>query len=101
MAPRLNLQTLLETILGSDAVYFQPGRNVTMEYPCIVYNVDGLDTNWADNLAYKQEVQYQVVVIHRDPDNEIWREVGRLSKSSFQRSEIVENLNHYYFNLYF
>ena len=101
MAPRLKLQELLESILGSEEVYFQPGSYVTMGYPCIVYNVDGLDTQWADNLAYKQDVEYQVVIIDRDPDNETWREVGRLPKSSFQRSEIVDNLNHYYFNLSF
>ena len=101
MDQRLKLQELLEGILGTDAVYFQPGRNITMEYPCIVYNVDDLNTNWANNLAYKQDVEYQVVVIHRDPDNEVWREVGRLPKSSFNRAEIVENLNHYYFSLYF
>jgi len=101
MDPRQKLQTLLEGILGSDQVYFQPGSNITMEYPCIVYNVDGLDTQWADNLAYDQTVEWQVVVIHRDPDNEIWRAVGRLPKSSLNRTAVVENLNHYYFTLYF
>jgi len=82
-------------------VWFQPGANITMEYPAIVYNVDGLETQWADNLAYFQDVEYQVVVIQRDPDSDIWRKVGRLPKSSFQRSEVVENLYHYYFNLRF
>lgn len=101
MAQRLKLQELLEQILGSSEVYFQPGAQVTMDYPAIVYNVDNLGTEWADNLAYKQDVEYQVVVIHRDPDNEVWREVGRLPKSSFQRSEVVGNLNHYYFNVSF
>ena len=101
MAQRLKLQTILEQILGSEEVYFQPGANVTMDYPAIVYNVDGLDTEWADNLAYKQDVEYQVVVMHRDPDNEVWREVGRLPKSSFQRSEVVDGLNHYYFSVNF
>lgn len=101
MAPRLKLQELLEEIQGTDAVYFQPGPNTNMEYPCILYNVDGLDVDWADNLAYRQEVQYQVVVIDRDPDNETWRKIGALPKCSFIRSEVVENLNHYYLNLYF
>lgn len=101
MAPRLTLQTILETILGSEEVYFQPGRNITMSYPAIVYNVDGLDTKWADNLAYHQEIEYQVVVIQRDPDDDFWLQVGRLPKSVFNRSEVVENLNHYYFTLYF
>ena len=72
-----------------------------MSYPAIVYNVDGLDTDWADNLAYRQDIEYQVVVIQRDPDSDIWLKVARLSKSSFQRTEVVENLYHYYFNLSF
>lgn len=101
MAPRLSLQAILEAILGTEEAYFQPGRNVTMAYPAIVYNVDGLDTEWADNLAYKQEIQYQVVVIQRDPDSTFWLQVGRLPKASFVRSEVVDNLYHYYFNLYF
>lgn len=101
MDQRLLLQQLLEEIQGSDQVYFQPGRNVTMEYPCIVYNVDDLLTLHANNNVYKQDVGYQVVVIDRDPDNQTWRKVGMLPKCSFQRSEVVENLNHYYFNLYF
>lgn len=101
MAPRLSLQQMLETILGSDEVHFQPGSNVTMSYPAIVYNVDGLETEWADNLAYKQDVEYQVVVIFEDPDDDLWRKIGRLPKSSFIRQEVVENLYHYYFSLYF
>ncbi len=101
MAPRLTLQTKFEAILGSEEAYFQPGRNVTMSYPAIVYNVDGLDTKWADNLAYKQDVEYQVIVIQRDPDDDFWKKVGALPKCSFQRSEVVENLYHYYFALYF
>lgn len=101
MAPRLKLQELLETIRGSDQVYFQPGRNITIEYPAIVYNVDGLDTKWADNLAYHQEIEYQVVVIDRDPDNKAWKMVGALPKCLLNRTEVVENLNHYYFTLYF
>jgi hypothetical protein len=101
LAPRLKLQEVLEEIQGSDAVYFQPPRNLQMEFPCTIYNVDGLDSEWADNLAYKQEIEYQVVVIQRDPDADTWLKVGRLPKSSFQRSEVVENLYHYYFSLYF
>lgn len=101
MDQRLKLQALLEEIQGSDAVYFQPGKNVTMEYPCIVYNVDDLQVLRANNSAYKEDVAYQIVVIDRDPDNETWRKVGRLPKTSLQRTAVVDNLNHYYFNTYF
>ena len=86
MDRRLRLQEILEELQGSDAVYFQPGSNITMEYPCIVYNVDGLDTDWADNLAYNQTIEWQIIVIDRDPDNDTWRKVGRLPYSSLNRT---------------
>lgn len=101
MGQRLKLQELLETIQGNDSVYFQPGKNVTMSYPCIVYNVDGMDTKYADNIPYDQTIEWQVVVIDRNPDAETWREVGRLPMSDFNRADVVDNLYHYYFTLYF
>lgn len=101
MERRLRLQTLLEEIQEDGSVYFQPGENTVMDYPCILYNVDGLDTDWADNLPYNQMVEWQVVVIHDDPDNEIWRKVGRLPRSSLNRTAVVDNNYHYYFTLYF
>lgn len=101
MAPRLSLQTILEEIQGSDKVYFQPGQNVKMGYPAIVYAVDDLDTEYADNQPYSQTVAYQVTVIDRDPDNETWRKVGRLPLCDFNSYSVVDNLHHYYFTLYF
>jgi hypothetical protein len=38
MAPRLQLQTLLETL--TEHVYFQPPENLKVQYPCIVYQRD-------------------------------------------------------------
>ena len=38
--PRLELQDLLETVLGSQYVYFQPPATLRMRYPCIVYARD-------------------------------------------------------------
>lgn len=101
MGQRLKLQELLERIQGNDSVHFQPGRNTEMEYPCILYNVDGLNTQWADNITYDQIIEWQVVVITRDPDSETWREIGRLPRSSLTRTAVVDNLYHYYFTLYF
>jgi hypothetical protein len=95
------LQELLEGILGTDEVYLQPGENVTMSYPAIVYNVDGLNTKWADNLAYDQIIEWQVVFIARSPDDDTWRKIGRLPRSTLNRTSVVDNLNHYYFTLYF
>lgn len=40
---RIDLQYLLENILGSRHVYFQPPETVKMNYPAIVYSLDGID----------------------------------------------------------
>lgn len=101
MAQRVQLQTLLESIQGSESVYFQPPSNITMEYPCIVYHVSDLDSKFADNLPYLQKVQYQITVIDRDSTAETWKKVGALPLCSMDRTAVVENLNHYYFTLYF
>lgn len=101
MGTRLELQTRLSSLSEDAKVYFQPGSNVRMSYPAIVYSVDGLETRYADNSAYKQDVEYQVVVISRDPDDDLWRKVGALPLCSLNRSDVVENLYHYYFTLYF
>ena len=37
MANRLDLQALLEDLLGSRNVYYQPPESVKMNYPAIVY----------------------------------------------------------------
>jgi hypothetical protein len=47
MAPRLELQSLLEGV--TDHVYFQPPANVQMEYPCIIYSRDGTSADHANN----------------------------------------------------
>lgn len=99
MAPRLELQTLLETF--TDNVYFQPPANLAMQYPCIVYQRDQADTKFADNSPYSYTQRYQVTVISRDPDEVIVGKVAALPKCLFNRYFAANNLNHDVFVLYF
>lgn len=101
MAPRLQLQTLLEEILGSRNVYFQPPATLQMAYPCIVYHRDTSDTQFAGNIPYRYTKRYQVTVIDRDPDSEIPNKVKELPMCTFNRFFAANNLNHDVFNLYF
>lgn len=101
MAPRLELQTLLEGLLGSDKVYFQPPANVQMVYPCIVYHRDYAETQFAGNNPYRYEKRYQVTVIDRNPDSAIPDKVAQLPKCLFNRFFTADNLNHDVFKLYF
>lgn len=101
MAPRLELQAILEVILGSEDVYFQPPNNTQMNYPCVVYQADFYDTAHADNVLYQRTTRYQVTVISRDPDSDIHHKVAQLPLCSFDRFFISDNLNHNVYNLFY
>lgn len=99
MAPRLELQSLLEEI--TPHVYFQPPENVKLVYPCIIYHRDSTETIHANNRVYHNTQRYTVTVIDRDPDSELHRSVGELPMCAYNRFFITENLNHDVYTLYF
>lgn len=101
MGQRLELQDLLETILGSRHVYFQPPANVQMEYPAIVYARDDLATQFADNHPYRFTQRYSVTIIDRNPDSVIPTKVAILPMCIFNRRFTADNLNHDVYTLYF
>ena len=52
MESYLRLQETLETILGSENVYFQPPESYKIEYPCIIYERANIKAIKADNIGY-------------------------------------------------
>lgn len=101
MGQRLDLQTLLESILGSENVYFQPPPNFEMSYPCIVYNRSDIRAKHGDNFPYKRDKQYSITVIDANPDSEIPDQIAALPQCAFDRHFTSENLNHDVFNILF
>jgi len=101
MGSRLNLQTLLEGLLGSRNVYFQPPASVIMQYPCIVYNRAAVDTKYANDKKYLQKKRYSVTVIDKNPDSLLPDKIAALPLCSFERTLRADNLNHDIFNLYY
>lgn len=101
MAPRLSLQGLLEQILGSSNVYFQPPAGMQMQYPCIVYQMDDASTEFAGNMPYMRTKRYQITVIDRNPDSLIPDTIAWLQSALFDRHFTANNLHHSVFTLYF
>lgn len=99
MAPRLELQELLEAITPN--VYFQPPPNIEMDYPCIVYKRDNTQVIHADDSPYRLTKRYFVTVIDRNPDSAIPDQIIGLRYCSHSRSYAANNLNHDVFILYF
>lgn len=101
MGARFELHEVLCDILGTRNVYFQPPESVKMKYPAIVYSRNDISNNYADNQVYMQSLEYQVIVIDKDPDSEIVTKVSMLPKCTFDRHYTADNLNHDSFTLYF
>ena len=101
MGSRLKLQTLLETLLGSRNVYFQPPPSVSMNYPAIVYSTNDIVNNHADNSVYSQTIAYDVTIIDKNPDSEYVKKISKLPMCVFERHYTANNLNHDVFTLYF
>lgn len=99
MESRLELQTLLEEILESQNVYYQPPESVKMSYPAIIYSLKNIKNNFANNSVYSQYTEYEITVIDTDPDSEIVSKISKLPMCRFDRSYPSDNLYHTVFTL--
>ena len=101
MPRRLKLQTLLEELLGSRNVYFQPPESVKMKYPAIVYGLEDIENAFANDRVYLSKRKYLITVIDEDPDSKIVEKVSQLPTCKFNRHFESDNLNHDVFTLQF
>lgn len=101
MADRVELQYILEGILGSKQVYFQPPASVSMRYPAIVYSLSDISVLHANDRKYQKTRKYMVTLIDKNPDSKYVDPILSLPLTSFDRSYAAENLNHFVFTLYF
>lgn len=100
MVSRTDLQEVLEQILGSDEVYYQPPANVKMSYPAIRYKLDDIDNEHADNRVYLARKRYQVTFITDDPDSELIDVLNLTPGFSFDRPYVSDNLYHYVYTVF-
>lgn len=101
MERRLQLQAVLESVLGADSVYFQPPENIQMVYPAIVYGRDSLSVRFADNSPYFRMFRYQVTVIDPNPDSPLHEKLSGLPLTTYVRHFVADSLNHDIYNVYF
>ena len=97
---RLDLQTLLESILGSENVYFQPPETKKLSYPAIVYEREVIRTFHADNIPYRNKIAYSVKYITKDQDSDVIAKMAALPLCRFSRHFVSDNFNHDVFTLY-
>lgn len=100
MVQRLDFQEMLELLLGSPNVYFQPPSNLQLQYPCVIYHRDTADTAFAGNMPYRYTKRYLLTYIDRNPDSPFPDKLAKLPYCVFDRFYTADNLNHDVFRLY-
>lgn len=101
MASRLELQNLLEQILESHNVYYQPPASILMQYPAIVYSRSDIIATHANNYPYTLTNAYEIILIDKNPDSQYVQKIMELPMCNYDRHYTSDNLNHDVFTLYF
>lgn len=98
---RLELHEFLCRTLGDRNCYYSPPANLSIVYPCIVYNLSDAQLIHADNIPYLTNLQWTITVIDEDPDSEIANKFFTVPKCRFDRKFASDDLNHFVFSLYY
>ena len=100
MADRLELHSVLQELLGSSNVYYQPPESIKMQYDAIRYSKKTIDSKYANNRKYSMTDCYEVIVISRLPDNPVIKKLLSLPYCSYDRHYIADNLHHDVLTIY-
>lgn len=100
MASRLDLHDELLPLCPN--VYFQPPSNITMKYPCIVYNKSDKMRLYASDAVHYSKQEYKVTVIDVNPDSEIADQIeAKFQYCVIDRYYTADNLNHTALTLFY
>lgn len=107
MGRRLDLHHLLQQtfenatgLSSAGRIFFQPGSDTRLSYPCILYKLSDIPVDRANNRPYKVEHAYELTVIDRDPTSPLREAVVMLPYCSMTRSYESDGLHHYAFTIY-
>ena len=100
MADRLELHSVLQELLGSSNVYYQPPESIKMQYDAIRYSKKTIDSKYANDRKYSMIDCYEVIVISRLPDNPAIKKLLSLPYCSYDRHYVADNLHHDVLTIY-
>ena len=99
MGHRQKMSKILHDVLGSNNVYFQPPPSLKMSFPCIVYEMSGIGTTFADNEPYHLDHIYRVIYIDYDPDSGIPDKIAMLPHCISERPYKSDNKYYHAFRI--
>ena len=101
MADRLELHSVLQELLGSSNVYYQPPESIKMQYDAIRYSKKNIVSKYANDRKYSTMDCYEVTVISRLPDNPVIKKLLSLPYCSYDRHYVADNLHHDVLTIYY
>ena len=101
MADRIELHNLLEDMLGSKNVYYQPPESIKMQYDAIRYSKKNISSTYANDSKYLMKDCYELMVIAKRPDNPVIKKLLELPYCSYDRHYVADNLNHDVLTIYY
>lgn len=101
MSDRSDLQSLLEELLESGNVYYQPPENIKMQYDAIRYSKKNIESTYANDNKYSMRDCYELIVIAKRPDNPVIKKLLALPYCSYDRHYVADNLNHDVLTIYY
>lgn len=101
MADRIELHSLLQELLGSSNVYYQPPESIKMQYDAIRYSKKDIMTRHANDGKYMMRDYYELIVISRLPDHPVIKKLLALPYCSYDRHYVADNLNHDVLTIYY
>lgn len=99
---RIEFRNELQHVMGANKLYFQPPDGTKITYPCCIYKLQNIETNYADDSIYRRFKCYSVTIIDSNPDS-IYPDkiLDSFDYARFDRFFTSENLNHYVFTIYY
>lgn len=101
MADRIELHSLLQELLGSSNVYYQPPESIKMQYDAIRYSKKTIESEYANDRKYLMRDCYELMVISRLPDNPVIKKLLELPYCSYDRHYVADNLHHDILTIYY
>lgn len=101
MADRLDLQSLLEELLGNRNVYYKPPESIKMQYPAIRYSKKNIESVHANDSKYLMRDCYELIVISKNPDDPVVKKLLALPYCSYDRQYVADNLYHDSLTIYY
>lgn len=98
---RLELHEMLCGILGSRNVYYQAPTNLKINYPAIIYKLDDVKSDKADNRYYIQKRIFTVTHIDKSPVSDVVDALLMNPYCEYDRGYVSDNLNHNVFSVYY